>query len=788
MQDLCRALSIGSAKRYRVTYPVPSSHLPLKALNDQNDVDSITKEALDAINAANVIMTDTDAMTSNSPLTKNIVTPPRPPQQQQQQQQQQSRGLSSEGQNQLIAATFSGTVLGAIVSVLVRAQLDDSVGIDPIAVTGILSVALGAATYVVAKNPDDTNLISKSVRFFLGQPILNLGMEIQRQVTSSIEQTTKEIQSIPNKIQQSVEQTVDDTVTSIQNIPTNLQRSIEQQIQETQNAATQKVQDTVSSIQQIPNQVKDAALEYADEIVTEIKATPNRMKDAALDIADDIVTEIKATPDKVQKSATAFVQETIDDISSIPSKIVASVETTVSSGGSGNTLPQPPKLPPPLPKSTKDVRAIPSFIVPELPKIELPKIDISKVELPSIPKVDIPIKRAEQATVTKKSTADASVAAALLAKRKAQEQEAVQRQKQKEQEQMLQQKMKIQQEQEAAQRQKQREQEQLAQQKKKLQLAKLAAQQKEQQLLAEDEANEERRRIAAERERQREQDILRKAQEALQRSREAEDKRKVQEIERKKQQDEALKKRQQQIAEQQATVQIQKQPRTPSGSSGSVRITTPQSRAPRGIPTIISWKQRKDGGISGRIYGSTNFNDGERVETSVIVTGTVDNGYIVKTDSGSRYFLSTEKPITNSPTSDSSGPLQALLSALPGATISLTKSAQENASARKDAIARKKADDVMKPRPTFSLFGSQVPSSTSLPSTVVTKASIKAAPRGVPTIQRWRKNRDGSVTGSIYGSSNFSDGEQVTTSPIAMGTLAAGELVRTGSGSKYFLG
>jgi len=67
---------------------------------------------------------------------------------------------------------------------------------------------------------------------------------------------------------------------------------------------------------------------------------------------------------------------------------------------------------------------------------------------------------------------------------------------------------------------------------------------------------------------------------------------------------------------------------------------------------------------------------------------------------------------------------------------------------------------------------------------VVAKAE---APNGVPVLKRWKKNRDDSITGFITGSSAFSAGEKVTTSPIAKGELKSGNLVRTQSGSKYFL-
>jgi len=64
----------------------------------------------------------------------------------------------------------------------------------------------------------------------------------------------------------------------------------------------------------------------------------------------------------------------------------------------------------------------------------------------------------------------------------------------------------------------------------------------------------------------------------------------------------------------------------------------------------------------------------------------------------------------------------------------------------------------------------------------------KKPPAGVPVISRWKKNPDGSITGMISGSKAFKEGEKVTTSKLAPGqTVAAGSLVVTASGSKYFL-
>jgi hypothetical protein len=123
--------------------------------------------------------------------------------------------------------------------------------------------------------------------------------------------------------------------------------------------------------------------------------------------------------------------------------------------------------------------------------------------------------------------------------------------------------------------------------------------------------------------------------------------------------------------------------------------------------------------------------------------------------------------------------------AKPGSTIALTKAQRErNAKEAEEAIKS------AKPRSTISLFGLGGFGGSSDDDDDKAKATAtvkKTAPRGVPTITKWRKNNDGSVTGNISGSPKFSEGERITTSPIVSGTLAAGEVVITGSGSRYFL-
>ena len=72
--------------------------------------------------------------------------------------------------------------------------------------------------------------------------------------------------------------------------------------------------------------------------------------------------------------------------------------------------------------------------------------------------------------------------------------------------------------------------------------------------------------------------------------------------------------------------------------------------------------------------------------------------------------------------------------------------------------------------------------------TAAPKVAAKAAavaPRGVPTISKWKLDpSNNSISGFISGSKAFSDGEPVTTSAI-VGEVAVNAVVQTKSGSKY---
>jgi hypothetical protein len=239
------------------------------------------------------------------------------------------------------------------------------------------------------------------------------------------------------------------------------------------------------------------------------------------------------------------------------------------------------------------------------------------------------------------------------------------------------------------------------------------------------------------------------------------------------------------------------------------------TKAPNGVPTIVAWQKRPNNVLSGQIFGSPNFKDGERIETSQIAGGDFENGSVVTTVSGSKYFLSGQTP--RELLAASKPPVVAATSPkVPArATSPLTKQQVPKASASNSAKSPPKTSLKAPPttvkRPTFSLsalFGGDsesqptpkpsgkvsLPKASAKPSTKEPPSqrsapvqTRKTAPKGTPTISRWKQNRDKSITGFINGSPAFEEGEQITTSPIAGGTVKAGEVVVTGSGSRYFL-
>ena len=122
---------------------------------------------------------------------------------------------------------------------------------------------------------------------------------------------------------------------------------------------------------------------------------------------------------------------------------------------------------------------------------------------------------------------------------------------------------------------------------------------------------------------------------------------------------------------------------------------------------------------------------------------------------------------------------------------------QKKISKQAAAKAALESVKIAQPRATFSLsalfesIGQQFEPpqlKSAVPSSQVSRSPVtRKGPKGVPSIGRWKQNRDGSITGYIFDSPSFKDNEKITTSPIGRGIIAAGSVVTTKSGSQYFL-
>jgi len=213
-------------------------------------------------------------------------------------------------------------------------------------------------------------------------------------------------------------------------------------------------------------------------------------------------------------------------------------------------------------------------------------------------------------------------------------------------------------------------------------------------------------------------------------------------------------------------------------------------KPPTGVPIIRSWKLNNDGGISGVIFRSKHAADGDYIETSCLDdTSVAEARFVVQTLSGSRYYLCDKPAEAEIP---EVGDLFQGFSPLRRrrGTITISKSLR-SAEVRKDVSTAMNALEKAPPRTTFSLFdllGAKPKKPVRPPSRDSVPDRRQIAPDGVPTLTQWSCNDDGTISGTIFGSSKIRDGNLINTSPIAAGQSRRFRLVTTVTGSVYFLG
>ena len=125
----------------------------------------------------------------------------------------------------------------------------------------------------------------------------------------------------------------------------------------------------------------------------------------------------------------------------------------------------------------------------------------------------------------------------------------------------------------------------------------------------------------------------------------------------------------------------------------------------------------------------------------------------------------------------------------------IVRKKKRDATVKREEDIPKKGPAVVKKSATISLsslFSFQSPSaaptrSDAPPALESSKPKpLITAPRGIPTLSKYRRNRDGSITAYVFNSSSFEDGKMITTSPVNT-KVSPGAIVETSSGSKYLL-
>jgi hypothetical protein len=157
-------------------------------------------------------------------------------------------------------------------------------------------------------------------------------------------------------------------------------------------------------------------------------------------------------------------------------------------------------------------------------------------------------------------------------------------------------------------------------------------------------------------------------------------------------------------------------------------------------PIIKNWRKNPDGSITGNISNSPDFRNNQEVTTSKIVERNIKGDQTVTSVSGSKYRLQGKiTPLRKTPEPEQIN-----------GTFALSKRANKQGSG------------------TFSVKNGKV------------------GPRGMPALRKWKQNKDGSISGRIFGGKDFSENQFVTTSPLK-GTPSANAIATTISGSKYYL-
>lgn len=492
-----------------------------------------------------------------------------------------ARKMTPEEEKDIVAAALGGSVLGAVIGELAVIQFPDvDMTLGPV-VAPIIGALLFSGVGYAGGSLD--NFVGVVIRSALGKTTRAVGSSIVNGVNGIISRAV-------TAAEDAVEKTKDD----IKAIPGKFGDS-----------ANRSFEATTAKIKAAPGQVSEAAKKKASEFGEEIKATPKRVANSTKRAVEATVDSTKRALEDAVDDAIDAVEDAVDEVIALPTKAVKSVETSFNSVIGKPPKPDgpvPPKIPPPMdsvsrtplkPRPPEPPGSVPESLIPkiemlkiEMPKIEAPKLAMPKIEVPKfeIPKPAAPVKdkaaerREEQAKLVQaeeqlqKSRAAAEARTAAAKKKKENAEAKAQKETEKD----------ISQE-----------------------VAALSRR------LADEKRRQQQEEKMAELEAKRKQEEVKKRVQTAEKSLESATPRK--------------------------TVSLgslfnfgnNDSPETPRPPPAKV------SSAPRGVPTISKWRQNNDGSITGRISGSSGFDDGDAVTTSSVSKGAT-SGMVVQTQSGSK--------------------------------------------------------------------------------------------------------------------------------------------------------
>ena len=180
-------------------------------------------------------------------------------------------------------------------------------------------------------------------------------------------QVVREVQDIPNNVKTKI----DDTKRTVEQTKESLKDSIEKtkqvvrEVQNIPNNVKTKIDDTKRTVEQTKESLKDS-IEKTKQVIREVQDIPNKVKTKIDDTERTVEQTKESLKDSIEKT-----KQVIREVQDIPNKVKTKIDDTERTVEQtkesldatltkvkvlvGLEKPKPPKVPPPKPKSNKEI-------------------------------------------------------------------------------------------------------------------------------------------------------------------------------------------------------------------------------------------------------------------------------------------------------------------------------------------------------------------------------------------------------------------------------------------------